>query len=627
MTKGLELLAPAKNLEQGISAINHGADAVYIGAPAFGARQAVGNSIEDIEKLVDYAHLYGSKVFATVNTLIFDNEMKAAEEMMWQLYNIGVDAAIVQDMGLLETDLPPIELHASTQTHNLDIRRIKFMEQAGFKRIILARETSLEQMRRLREEVTAELEAFVHGALCVCYSGQCYMSQYLTGRSGNRGACSQPCRSAYDLVNEKGKVLKRDEHLLSLKDFSAAQHIESMIDAGVTSFKIEGRLKDLSYVKNVTAYYRRLLDEIIERRDDLETSGSGTTKFLFEPDLQRTFNRGYTDYFLVERKRMASHSTQKSIGKKIGKVVACKGNRLKAELTEQIAAGDGICYLNAVNKLEGFMVNRVEGDIIVANKGLDIRASTILWRNHDAKFEKVLQGETAIRKIAVCMKLTTIPDGLQLTVEDEDGCMAGAEIGIAVEPAKDQQKMSDLINTQLSKLGGTPFRSDKIELMFDEVPFMPSSTINQLRREAIEELTRKRTSYFKPKGFVRIDKGTPYFETSVDGRANIVNHNAEQFYREHGVEKMEWGVDSPGFFDSKGDIKIPLMTTKYCLRYELGQCLLKKCNKAVDEDYTGELYLTNNGKRFRLVFDCKRCEMHVMADDNATSSKSGSQKL
>ena len=303
----LELLAPAKNLEYGREAVNHGADALYIGAPAFGARAAATNTIEDIDQLVRYAHLYGSKVFATVNTLLFDDEIESAVQMIYRLYDFGVDALIIQDMGLLECDLPPIELHASTQCHNATIERVKFMERVGFKRVILARETSIEQMRAIRKDTTVDLEAFVHGALCVCYSGQCYMSQYLNSRSGNRGCCSQPCRSAYDLYDGNGRQLIKDRHLLSLKDFDASQQLGDMIYAGITSFKIEGRLKDLSYVKNVTAYYRQLLDSMMSGHTP---ASSGKSVFYFTPDMSRTFNRGYTDYFLRQRQPMASFDTQ-----------------------------------------------------------------------------------------------------------------------------------------------------------------------------------------------------------------------------------------------------------------------------------------------------------------------------
>ena len=609
METKLELLSPAKNLEQGKAAIDHGADAVYIGAPLFGARVAAGNSIEDIEELVRYAHIFGSKVFATVNTLLFDNELEDARRLMWQLYNAGVDAAIVQDMGLLELDLPPIELHASTQTHNYDPRRIKFLEQVGFKRIILARETSLEHMKALRQTVTADLEAFVQGALCVCYSGQCYMSLYLNGRSGNRGSCSQPCRSAYDLVNGQGKTLKHNEHLLSLKDFSSAQHIESMIDAGITSFKIEGRLKDLTYVKNVTAYYRQLLDSIIARREGLKASSSGTTTFYFTPDLERTFNRGFTDYFLQKRQPMASTTTQKSLGKKIGTVLSANSNRLIVSSSDTISAGDGLCYFNSEKQLEGFLVNSVSGNTIITNKPLNIKASTTLWRNNDHAFEKQLQAKSAERKVAVSMILTDIDSGLQLTVADQDGCCASASVECEKAFARDEAKAIESTKTQLSKLGGTPFGINTVTIQTQHPYFIPASMLNDLRRKAIDKLVEVRIQHFHPKDTVLIPNEIPYYEFSLDGRANIVNSKAEAFYRRHGATAIERGPDQPGT-DFKKDF--PLMTTKYCLRYELGQCLMHKCNKSVASDYAGDLFLLNNGRRFRLAFDCKRCEMQIL---------------
>lgn len=617
METKLELLAPAKNAEQGIAAINHGADAVYIGAPLFGARVAAGNSIDDIDKLVKYAHLFGSKVFATVNTLLFDNELEAARQMIWTLYDTGVDAIIMQDMGLLEMDLPPIELHASTQTHNIDPHRVKFLEQVGFKRIILARETSLQQMAALRKETTADLEAFIQGALCVCYSGQCYMSLFLDRqhnktneppRSGNRGSCTQPCRAAYDLINGQGKVLRKNEHLLSLKDFSAAQSIESMIDAGITSFKIEGRLKDISYVKNVTGYYRQLLDSIMARREGLKPASSGKTRLFFIPDLERTFNRGFTDYFLNSRKPMASYATQKSLGKIIGTVVSSNGNTLVINNKEPLTAGDGICFFNDEKQLEGFLVNHVNGNRITANKSLNISKGAQLWRNNDFAFEKQLQGNTSERKIAVSMTLAETPEGLKLTIADEDGIEASVAVECTKEPARNETKAKETIIAQLSKLGGTPFEINNIDIKTKHQYFLPASLLNELRRKAVETLQKKRIDTNRPGDTILALNDIPYFQTTVDGRANIVNAKAEAFYRRHGVTTIERGPDQPGV-EFKDDF--PLMTTKYCLRYELGQCLMHKCNKTVSTDYAGDLFLYNNGNKFRLSFDCKKCEMQI----------------
>ena len=617
METKLELLAPAKNAEQGIAAINHGADAVYIGAPLFGARAAAGNSIDDIDKLVKHAHLFGSKVFATVNTLLFDNELEAARQMIWTLYDTGLDAIIMQDMGLLEMDLPPIELHASTQTHNIDPQRVKFLEQVGFRRIILARETSLQQMAALRKETTADLEAFIQGALCVCYSGQCYMSLFLdrqhdkTGeppRSGNRGSCTQPCRAAYDLINAQGKVLRKNEHLLSLKDFSAAQNIESMIDAGITSFKIEGRLKDISYVKNVTGYYRQLLDSIMARREGLRPASLGKTRFYFTPDLERTFNRGFTDYFLNSRKPMASYATQKSLGKMIGTIVSCSNNTLVINNKEPLSAGDGICFFNDEKQLEGFLVNHVNGNRITANKSLNISKGTQLWRNNDFAFEKQLQGNTSERKIAVSMTLAESSDGLELTLIDEDGIKASVAVECIKEPARNETKAKETIIAQLSKLGGTPFEISNIAIDTKQQYFLPASLLNELRRKAVDTLQEKRIDTNRPKDTTLVVNDIPYFQTNVDGRANIVNNKAETFYRRHGVTTIERGPDQHGVNFKEG---FPLMTTKYCLRYELGQCLMHKCNKHVSPDYAGDLFLYNNGNKFKLTFDCKKCEMQI----------------
>ncbi len=631
--KKLELLSPAKNLEQGKAAINHGADALYIGAPLFGARQAAGNSMADIEELVRYAHLYGSKVFATVNTLLYDNELEEAQRMMWQLYYAGVDAAIVQDMGLLEMNLPPIELHASTQTHNYDLRRVKFLEQVGFKRIILARETSLEQMTALRKETAVDLEAFVHGALCVCFSGQCYMSLYLNGRSGNRGACSQPCRSAYDLANGNGKVLRHNEHLLSLRDFNASQHLESMIAAGITSFKIEGRLKDISYVKNITAYYRQLLDKILAGKQGsaLCAASSGTTRFFFTPDPYRTFNRGYTDYFLVDRHPMASPATQKSLGKPIGTAVSCKGNTLIVKAIEPLTPGDGLCFFSKEKVLEGFLVNGTQvsppakshgtqasppATTIIANKPLSIPPGTTLYRNNDFAFEKQLKGNSAERKIAVSMTVDETPEGLQLTLTDIDGCQATEKLSCEKQPANAPDKMRETIERQLSKLGDTPFEITKFESNISIPFFVPASLLNDLRRKAVAQLQETRILHFSPKATTFVPSDLPYFEETVGPLANIINSKSEAFYRRHHTEVSGLGPDhNPRDLTNNPAFKTPLMTCKYCLRYELGQCLRLKCNTDVGNDWRGDLYLLNNGHRFRLHFDCTNCQMQIFADN------------
>ena len=602
----LELLSPAKNLEFGREAINHGADALYIGAPAFGARSAATNSLEDIEALINYAHIYGSKVFVTVNTLLFNDEIDAAVKMIRQLYNIGTDALIIQDLGLLECDLPPIELHASTQCHNNSVERVKFMETVGFKRVILARETSLAQMQEIRNATHVDLGAFVHGALCVSYSGQCYMSQYLNERSGNRGCCSQPCRSTYDLYNEEGKLLIKEKHLLSLKDFNAAQQVHSMIDAGITSFKIEGRLKDLTYVKNITAYYRQLLDNMMD--EDNKKASSGNSTFFFTPNPERTFNRGYTDYFLHERQPMANFATQKSLGMRIGKVTSIGHNNLTISGSEPLSNGDGLCYYDADGHLQGFLVNSVQGRTVIPNQMPDLQVGTTLWRNQDQLFEKTLQGKTAERKMEVEMLFNASQDGFALKIKDEDGISVEQHLTMEPQKSNNPPLNTATILKQLSKLGNTPFVASKIADSTEGQYFIPSSTLNQLRREAVDKLITQRIDYFHPSDCPRFDSGTPYPTSILDYRANVINDKAESFYKHHGASEIERGLEQTGDYNGKA-----LMTTKYCLRYELGCCLMGKGKNQPQIDITPkeQLFLRNNNHRFRLAFDCKECQMQI----------------
>ena len=609
----LELLSPAKNLEFGREAINHGADALYIGAPAFGARQAATNSIEDIEELVKYAHLYGCKVFATTNTLLYDHEIEDAVKMIRQLHNIGVDALLIQDMGLLECDLPPIELHASTQCHNASVERIKFLETAGFRRVVLARETSLEQMREIHDATRMDLEAFIHGALCVSYSGQCYMSQYLNDRSGNRGCCSQPCRSTYDLTDGDGKLLIKEKHLLSLKDFNASQQLRNMIDAGITSFKIEGRLKDLSYVKNVTAYYRQLLDSMMNEGE--KRASIGTSTFSFTPDVEKTFNRGYTDYFLRERQPMANFATQKSLGRLIGKVTDVGRNSLTISGTEPLANGDGLCYYDVDGRLQGFLVNGVQGRTVTPNQMPDIKAGTTLWRNQDQRFEKLLQGKSAERKIGVEMLFNATPDGFALRLTDEEGLTVTHSVAAEQQEARNSGGVENPIVKQLSKLGNTPFMATAIVDETQGRYFLPVGILNQLRREAVEQLVALRIAHHRPADSPRSDSGAPYPTPTLDYRANIINDKAEAFYKHHSVKEIERGLEQTENYEGKA-----LMTTKYCLRYELGCCLQGKNSgkSQLDIKPTATLLLRNNDRRFRLQFDCRQCLMLIYPPEVAS---------
>ncbi|MBR4505945.1 MAG: U32 family peptidase [Bacteroidales bacterium] len=611
----LELLSPAKNLEFGREAVNHGADALYIGAPAFGARAAATNTIEDIEELVRYAHLYGSKVFATVNTLLFDNELDDAVKMIHRLYDSGVDALIIQDLGLLECDLPPIELHASTQCHNATVERVKFMESVGFRRVILARETSLKQMHAIRQATTVDLEAFVHGALCVSYSGQCYMSQYLNGRSGNRGCCSQPCRSAYDLETADGQTLIRDRHLLSLKDFNASQQLENMIAAGITSFKIEGRLKDLNYVKNVTAYYRQQLDNLIEGWGDrMRRASSGKTMFFFTPDVERTFNRGYTDYFLRSRRPMANFATQKSLGKRVGEVVEVGRRTITVGGNERFSNGDGLCCFDADGRMQGFLVNAVQGRVLTPSQMPDIVVGTTLWRNQDIDFERQLKGRSADRRIGVRIDFGCTDSGFMLEMEDEDGVRVTEVIEAEHVRADDCQKCTQNIEKQLAKLGDTPFCAIDVNDSTGGMYFLPVSTLNQVRRVAVEKLTTARIDHFHTSDCYRdalpgFDSGATCGFTELDYRANVVNSRSADFYKHHGIKTIEHGLEQTGDYGGKA-----LMTTKYCLRYELGCCLCDRAGQPsakVKISPADTLVLHNNGKRFRLEFDCRDCLMRI----------------
>ena len=400
--KRIELLSPAKNLEVGIAAINHGADAVYIGGPGFGAREKVGNSIEDIEKLCKHAAVFDAKVYVTLNTLLFDNELEQARKIAWDCYNAGVDALIVQDMALLMMDMPPIALHASTQCNNTTAEKVKFLEDVGFKQVVLARELSINEIKEIRSKTTVPLEFFVHGALCVSYSGQCYLSHVIGHRSANRGACAQPCRLKWDLEDENGNVLVANRHLLSLRDMNNSKNLEELIDAGITSFKIEGRLKDVDYVKNTTAFYRQALDKIIEKRDDLERASRGISTPSFVPNLEKSFSRGFTDYFAHGRQKIDSPYTPKSMGEYIGTIQKMEGKRLTVNLLKGIELhnGDGLCFLDENKELQGFNVNGVDGNIILASNALS-SFRTSLYRNFDIVWQRSLDTSDCNVKIAI----------------------------------------------------------------------------------------------------------------------------------------------------------------------------------------------------------------------------------
>ncbi len=619
----IELLLPAKDLACGKTAINHGADAVYTGASAFGARQAAGNSLRDIAELVDYAHLYGAKVHVTVNTLLYDNELEEARKLLWSLYDVGVDAVLIQDLGLLKLDIPPMALHASTQCHNHSLERIQFLEKLGFTRAVLARETDLETIQDIHKQTDIELEAFVHGALCVCYSGQCYISRMMAGRSGNRGACAQICRTRFDLQDAKGKTLVCNKHLLSLKDMCRADFLEGMINAGIMSFKVEGRLKSESYVKNVTAFYRQQLDSILGGYPEARRASSGVTRFFFTPDLRKTFNREYTPYFIDgKRTPMASFDTPKAIGEPIGTLTQtnsqyfytplCRGGSEGARHVSQaqhsdghpiVSNGDGLCFINADSELEGFLVNKVEGNRLFPQKELSKFTEVALYRNIDKQFEKILSGKTAERKIAVDILYEELDYGVRVTMVDEDCCSVSVEEAAAMEPAQQREKMAETLRTALSKLGNTPFEARDIKIPVC-TSFLRSGFVNYLKTKLVEKLVEARTRHFHPMDVSREYRPEKLFAQAGYLR-NITNEAHRAVYEDFGAVDVEYGLDKTEDYAGKA-----VMTCKYCLRYELGWCRRRAENPKTPVD---PLFLVSGGHRFRLEFDCGKCEMKVMA--------------
>ncbi len=605
----IELLAPAKNLECGIEAVNHGADAVYIGAPRFGARAAAGNSIEDIAELVRYAHLYRVRVYVTVNTILRDEELQDTERMIWNLYRIGADALIVQDMGITRLNLPPIPLHASTQTDNRSVQKVKFLAEAGFRQVVLARELEIKEIAEIHAACPGtRLEAFVHGALCVSYSGQCYVSQACYGRSANRGECAQFCRLAFDMTDADGKTIVRNKHLLSLKDMNQSDNIEALLDAGVSSLKIEGRLKDVSYVKNVTAYYRQKLDAVFKRRKEYRKASSGSVKLAFRPQLDKSFNRGFTDYFAHGRNPgIFSFDTPKSLGEEAGTVKEVRGNCFTVAGTKSFSNGDGLCYLDGQGKLQGFRVNRVEANALYPQEmPSSLKPKTKLYRNFDQEFERTMQKKSAERKIAVSVTFSENAFGFALTMEDEDRNCASAALSQEKVEARTPQEENQ--KTQFGKLGNTPFEAGNIRLELAGNWFVPSSALADLRRRAVDELVRLRYINY-PQELARMpDTHHPFPEKELSYLGNVMNGKAEEFYRNHGVSRI-----SPAFEKEKPE-GAALMFCKHCLRYSMGWC--PAAHHGVRSPFREPYFLvSSDGRKFRLQFDCKSCRMKVLAEN------------
>jgi len=609
-SKYIELLSPAKNLECGIEAIKHGADAVYIGAGRFGARQAAGNPVEDITELTRFAHFYGAKVYVTVNTILKDSELADAEKLIWQLYEAGADALLVQDMAVLRMKLPPIALHASTQCDVRSVEKVRFLADCGFTRVVLARELSLDDIRSIHEACPdVELECFVHGALCVSYSGQCYASQYCFGRSANRGECAQFCRLKFDLVDSNDNVIARGKHLLSLRDMNRMDYLEELMDAGVCSFKIEGRLKETSYVKNVTAAYSDAVNRILERRQEFRRASSGHSVVSFTPDVNKSFNRGFTDYFLHGRNAdIWSPNTPKSIGELMGQVRIAGRGFITLTGNNPFHNGDGLCYIGQEGELKGYRVNRVEnGRIFLYLESGDmpsIPTGTDIYRNFDQEFEKTLAKESAVRKIPVDILFEETSDGYQVCMTDEDGNRACASAQWKKEDARTPQEAN--IRTQLSKLGNTGFEPRGIEVRLEGERFVPSSLLSDLRRQVASELEKKRLdSYIRPmQGKTSEVRDYPVKELTYLG--NVMNDQARTFYQDHGVMRVD------DAFEKAVPDSAVIMFCRHCIKNSIGLCPKnRKQNIKVSEP----LYLlSQDGRRFRLRFDCARCQMEVLAE-------------
>lgn len=602
-SRPIELLSPAKDLACGIEAVNHGADAVYIGAPKFGARSAAGNTLDDIRQLCEYAHRFRVKIYVALNTILKDEELAEAEAIIWQLYEASADALIVQDMGITRLNLPPIPLHASTQTDNRTPERVRFLQDAGFTQVVLARELSLNQIHAIASSTTVPLEVFVHGALCVSYSGQCYLSAALSGRSANRGECAQYCRLPYTMTDADGKEIVRSRHLLSLKDMNRSNNLEALLDAGVSSLKIEGRLKDISYVKNITAYYRKKLDAIFKKRTEYNRASSGTVRFDFEPVTEKSFNRGFTDYFLGERSlEITAFNTPKSLGGKVGTVKEIKGNSFTVAGTKSLNNGDGLAFFNEQGVLEGFRINKVDDTNRVYPLDMPtLKPKTVLYRNYDHEFEKQLDRPSAERKIAIRMEFANNACGFTLSLTDEDGNQTMITRPFEKEEARREQH--DNIRTQLSKLGNTPFEAIDVHITMERNWFVPSSILADMRREAVEALESARKIAYRrePVGVVK-PVNDSIIPSELTYLGNVSNAKAREFYIEKGVKEIAPAFELQPSFD------VPLMFTKHCLRYSMGWCPVYQKEKS---PYKEPYYIAYKDTRLKLEFDCKNCQMLI----------------
>lgn len=621
----LELLSPARDAMIAKEAILHGADAVYIGGPSFGARHNASNSLSDIAELVEFAHLFHAKVFVTINTILHDDELEPAQQLICQLYEAGVDAVIVQDLGVMEMDLPPIELHASTQTDIRTLEKAKFLSQVGFSQLVLARELNLQEIRDISQNVDSAIEFFIHGALCVAFSGQCNISHAQTGRSANRGDCSQACRLPYTLKDDEGRVVAYDKHLLSMKDNNQSANLRDLVDAGVRSFKIEGRYKDMTYVKNITAYYRQQLDEILLERPELARSSSGFTEHFFAPDPDKTFHRGSTDYFVTDRKiDIGAFDSPKFIGLPVGEILGIGKNDISVQTTEPLANGDG---LNVLYKREvvGFRANTVQQVCEYEQDGQMIRQYRVvpndmraelkelrppyqLNRNMDHNWQQALQKKSSERRVLVDWQLQLDEQQLTLTATSEEGVSVTVQQKGPFAVAEDARQAIAQIKDTLSKLGTTIYHAQRIDVQAEQAWFVPNSQLKALRRDAIAALTAARVAAH-PKGFRKPVSDPPpvYPESHLTFLANVYNEKARAFYHRFGVQLIDAAYEA---HEEAGDV--PVMITKHCLRFSFNLCPKQAKGVTGVRTKVSDMQLIHGDEVLTLKFDCKPCEMHII---------------
>lgn len=604
MSRKIELLAPAKNLETAIAAIRHGADAVYIGAENFGARTAASNSMQDIEKLAKYAHQYNAKTYLTLNTLFFDSEIEAGIKTAFAAYEAGVDALIIQDFGLIEAGLPPLPLHASTQMHNYSLERIKFLETSGFSRAVLPREMSKTQISDIAKNTNIELEYFIHGALCVSYSGQCYMSAYLGGRSANRGNCAQPCRLPYDVLDKDMHLIDSQKHALSLKDLNLEKHIPEILDAGVMSLKIEGRLKSIPYVTNIVSHYRKILDNILENNSNYHKASIGKTIHSFVPNPNKTFNRGYTNLnFSGRTPQIYNPLSPKSLGEFIGIVTAQNRHSISIDTSQNFSNGDGLCYFDSNGNLQGFTVYKVEKNTVFGDEIEACRVSTKIYRNKDVEFEKILTNEKTKRLISFDLQIY-YKDFLNIKATDEEDHFVEYLSDNKFEMANDPQKAQKTIEEQFSKTGDTIFSLNKVDFSNTEMPFVRISDLNKMRREILQLLLDERSKNYTRKEPTKMQEDAKYPEEIIEKSHNVLNKYAKTFLEKRGTEIVSMSAELNNDFKN-----LPLMTTHHCLKFEYGHCE-KYPNTSIQSDKV-PAYLQQNQHIFKLKFNCRQCVMQI----------------